>query len=239
MGDIKAIETYYKGYRFRSRLEARWAVFFDALGVRYEYEPEGYYTQYGGYLPDFYLPGSSCFVEIKGVGAFNISLDGENALMTAGRESPNRFAAFMHDVYKDHPVLICFGDPWDAFLTKQHGGNGEHFLFYEGKCLPKIFGTNYIKCENGLDCEKCKDGNGLAATSSVIHISDDTIFYLEENPDVLPAKSQIFPVPDNINQIQTLSELLPKESFVDPNKFLRAIKESRQARFEHGEMPIF
>jgi hypothetical protein len=29
--EIKAIETSYKGYRFRSRLEARWAVFFDAL----------------------------------------------------------------------------------------------------------------------------------------------------------------------------------------------------------------
>lgn len=36
------IETRYKGYRFRSRLEARWAVFFDVLGVRWEYEPEGY-----------------------------------------------------------------------------------------------------------------------------------------------------------------------------------------------------
>lgn len=39
---IKAIKTEYKGYRFRSRLEARWAVFFDALGVRWEYEKEGY-----------------------------------------------------------------------------------------------------------------------------------------------------------------------------------------------------
>jgi hypothetical protein len=28
---IKAIETRYKGYRFRSRLEARWSVFFDAM----------------------------------------------------------------------------------------------------------------------------------------------------------------------------------------------------------------
>jgi len=53
MGDIKAIETVYKGYRFRSRLEARWAVFFDALGVKYEYEPEGFQTSAGGYLPDF------------------------------------------------------------------------------------------------------------------------------------------------------------------------------------------
>ena len=39
---MKAIETEYKGYKFRSRLEARWAIFFDACGVRWEYEPEGY-----------------------------------------------------------------------------------------------------------------------------------------------------------------------------------------------------
>ncbi len=51
---IKAIETEYKGYRFRSRLEARWAVFFDELGLRYEYEPEGFELSDGTwYLPDF------------------------------------------------------------------------------------------------------------------------------------------------------------------------------------------
>ena len=32
MSSIQVIETAYKGYRFRSRLEARWAVFFDAIG---------------------------------------------------------------------------------------------------------------------------------------------------------------------------------------------------------------
>ena len=51
---MKAIETMYNGYRFRSRLEARWAVFFDALGVKYEYEPEGFLLPSGKcYLPDF------------------------------------------------------------------------------------------------------------------------------------------------------------------------------------------
>lgn len=51
---IKAIETLYNGYRFRSRLEARWAVFFDSLGVKYEYEPEGFLLPSGKYyLPDF------------------------------------------------------------------------------------------------------------------------------------------------------------------------------------------
>ena len=51
---MRAIETYYNGYRFRSRLEARWAVFFDSLHVKYEYEPEGFELPDGSrYLPDF------------------------------------------------------------------------------------------------------------------------------------------------------------------------------------------
>jgi hypothetical protein len=64
---IKAIETPYKGYRFRSRLEARWAVFFDALGIRWEYEKEGYdLGDAGWYLPDFWLPQQNVWIEIKG-----------------------------------------------------------------------------------------------------------------------------------------------------------------------------
>lgn len=64
---IKAIDTVYNGYKFRSRLEARWAVFFDALRIKWEYEKEGYELgELGRYLPDFYLPESSWFVEIKG-----------------------------------------------------------------------------------------------------------------------------------------------------------------------------
>lgn len=66
MDQIKAIETHYNGYRFRSRLEARWAVFFDAAGIKYEYEPEGFTLQNGlCYLPDFYLPEENVYVEVK------------------------------------------------------------------------------------------------------------------------------------------------------------------------------
>lgn len=64
---IKPIETRYKGYRFRSRLEARWAVFFDSLGLKWEYEPEGFDLGFGElYLPDFWLPEMNAWVEIKG-----------------------------------------------------------------------------------------------------------------------------------------------------------------------------
>lgn len=75
---MKAIETSYKGYNFRSRLEARWAVFFDTMGIKWEYEAQGFecshrLTDWLGsdgktfsYLPDFWLPELEVFAEVKG-----------------------------------------------------------------------------------------------------------------------------------------------------------------------------
>jgi len=69
---MKAIETIWKGYRFRSRLEARWAIFFEHLGMTWEYEPEGFHLSNGQkYLPDFRLitrNDISVWVEIKPLG---------------------------------------------------------------------------------------------------------------------------------------------------------------------------
>ena len=63
---IKPIQTKYKGYRFRSRLEARWAVYFDTIGLIWDYESEGFdLCEYGWYLPDFYLPQVQSFLEVK------------------------------------------------------------------------------------------------------------------------------------------------------------------------------
>lgn len=67
--NIKPIETSYKGCLFRSRLEARWAVFFDAIGTKWEYEKEGFELGNGErYLPDFWLPdiGTGIWFEVKG-----------------------------------------------------------------------------------------------------------------------------------------------------------------------------
>jgi len=56
MNTIKSINTFYKGYKFRSRLEARWAIFFDTLDIEWQYELEGYRLSNGtGYLLDFKL----------------------------------------------------------------------------------------------------------------------------------------------------------------------------------------
>lgn len=71
---MNAIPTDYAGVRFRSRLEAKWAAFFDLCGLRWMYEP----LDLAGYIPDFLLlipdflhpktrPGNWSVVEIKPV----------------------------------------------------------------------------------------------------------------------------------------------------------------------------
>ena len=50
MRKLKPIQTEYNGYLFRSRLEARWAVFFDACGVDYNYSDD--YLDTCGYADD-------------------------------------------------------------------------------------------------------------------------------------------------------------------------------------------
>lgn len=71
----RAIQTRYHGCHFRSRLEARWAVFFDNLNIPWRYEPQGYTVGFPEgsdpwcarpYLPDFYLPDTQTWVEVKG-----------------------------------------------------------------------------------------------------------------------------------------------------------------------------
>ena len=102
---IKPIETIYKGYRFRSRLEARWAVFFDAAEIPFEYEPEGYSLTSGYYLPDFLLLASDFpkFLEIK-------------AIVPTLKE---RRLAYELCHYIKHTVRIISGPPWN-FMKHFH-----------------------------------------------------------------------------------------------------------------------
>lgn len=64
---IKPIQTMYNNVLFRSRLEARWAVFFTELGIKWDYEFEGYDLHGTWHLPDFYLHDyqGGCYVEVK------------------------------------------------------------------------------------------------------------------------------------------------------------------------------
>jgi hypothetical protein len=98
---IQPIETRYAGHRFRSRLEARWAVFFDTLNIPWEYEPQGYLLNGRPYLPDFKLAlptGEAAFAEVKNSEADEF--EGEHVDLCR---------ALAHD--SQLPVLLLVGPP--------------------------------------------------------------------------------------------------------------------------------
>jgi len=61
------IITVYKGIKFRSTWEARYAEWLDRLGYTWSYEPRTFSTPFGYYTPDFYVEELKSFVEVKGV----------------------------------------------------------------------------------------------------------------------------------------------------------------------------
>lgn len=209
--DIKPIETVYNGHKFRSRLEARWSIFFDELGIKYEYEKEGYdLGEQGWYLPDFWLPCMRIWVEIKP------STDNSQARLKATAK-----AEALRDL-TGNPCVVCFGLPkesWGSYygyeiennaLSEQNDISATFVkTIGENPCLV-IFNTSrsvmYCDAEKNL----LKSVITIArATYSEIYCGDidrfsDAEFYLRDTSyNATPATEA-------------------------------AIK-ARQARFEHGE----
>lgn len=87
------IITNYNGHTFRSIMEARWAVFFDYFGFRWDYEPVGFECGEEKYLPDFYIKDFDLYVEVK-------HTDGEET------ERAKRFARD-----RKFNLVICDGNP--------------------------------------------------------------------------------------------------------------------------------
>jgi hypothetical protein len=92
---MKSIPTTYHGVRFRSRLEAKWAAFFDLAAWRWEYEP----FDMDGWAPDFLIYGKhiNTLVEVK------------PAVWSSGKLPEALFAkAIRHDV-QDGPSILLLG----------------------------------------------------------------------------------------------------------------------------------
>lgn len=140
---LRAIETEYKGYRFRSRIEARWAVFFDALGIAWEYEREGYELEssQGRYLPDFWLPDHRYWIEIKGAYP---SLNERKHLSEFARGMPN-----------DEVYLFCGSDFRVPYMNRERdfrmeGAWGRYFPSnYRDVCVEGQSGQVWAQC---TDC---------------------------------------------------------------------------------------
>lgn len=207
--EIKAIETVYNGYRFRSRLEARWAVFFDAANIEYQYEPEGFIGWCDKpYLPDFYLPQFKVYVEVKGTdedlyscsakigecidyGATDISYKG---LLLLG-DIPYKLWHFPYfpilTWYKGVVVHTALFDIWEdkPSLYRSDLCNLE-YLYFNGARLPQI--------EWAIEAERIPKGISVSPK------------YISES------HSGCYSASSHINE---------------------CYQKARQARFEHGEMP--
>lgn len=136
--EIKAIPTVYKGIPFRSRLEARWAMIFDRLGIQWHYETEGYDIQIEDgvtirYLPDFVLEGGSercphmLWVEVKG----NMQMD--DAI---------KISAFA----KHYPIYVVGNIPRDIDdicngIDTEHGVHYYNFMTVDGDYFGAVLGA--------------------------------------------------------------------------------------------------
>ena len=132
---MKPIETRYKGVSFRSRLEARWAVFFDALGIAWEYEHEGYELNDGTrYLPDFWLPvfDGGLHVEVKPTNdgfdkAYEFARSGGKIMLADGTPACKEYTVLATNEgssdHSDHNNCFC-----DKYITGTH--RDEHRMFW-------------------------------------------------------------------------------------------------------------
>ena len=214
---VKPIETVYKGYRFRSRLEARWAVYFDEAGIEYEYEPEGFELSDGTrYLPDFYLPGFQIYAEVKPLLQTQDRLDIYDAQEKLCRMFRDEVA----------PILLLRGTPWDDIWNwifaweTDDGGGGD----YDGNgkfvnAYPYIDGCNPIFM--------CADSR----PSRIIWLKSD--YSVSSDKVCSPGM-----VCDLYPRYHCEAVMTPLTEFYDPSgidKLTAAKRKAQQARFEYGE----
>lgn len=206
---IKAIETVYKGYRFRSRLEARWAVFFDEMGIEYQYEPEGFETPFGWYLPDFYLPKMNAWVEVKG-----------------GREWTPDERAKLTNVCSltDCIGLFVYGDPLEQFSYP----NNKTIMIYT--TVNSFSDTSLTRVSSKFVLGKNKESGVPSIMPLVDHktkgFANVILNAFDRNGDY--ANSGL--IYSNKSWVT-----IDKASEIDFSITKRCAQKARQARFEHGD----
>lgn len=211
---IQAIETVYNGYRFRSRLEARWAVFFDAAGIKYQYEPEGFQVDFGDevvrYLPDFYLPDFDCYAEVKPTKDKLYEESNKLGCMIDFGASPISRGLLILGQIPNHanrpyiPMFIHF------YWENGAGVGAEHAAILPGR-PPELW------------LDRSWDG-GVYETQELPYIAmgDDLWSGFTDLQKTIG------------NHTYTLDDL----EFADySEKLAKAFDKARQARFEHGETP--
>jgi hypothetical protein len=125
---FKAKEQVYNGVKFRSTLEARWAIFFDACGLKWVYEPECFELDAGNYTPDFYLKKYDLFVEIKP----NLDWLKDEYNVKRYKQCPKQLLVLSVEYPSILEVSACYGiyDDWDDYQPVNFCPNSKYEPFY-------------------------------------------------------------------------------------------------------------
>lgn len=219
MTGIKAIETVYRGIRYRSRIEARWAVAYTKLDVPFEYEKEGFDLGSAGYyLPDFWMPQQKCWIEIKGQKPTKEEEERCAALASASGYPVILFPCTIPEI-EDEANLRCPSDGCDgAYLFRPDGGWDNYYRW----CVCMTCGAMGIEFDGRSDrlpCKRCYHCDHVARG----------VNYPAMNDGKCPVHG------DKPNQGCPLSRHGDKGYTPGHQKIARAFDAARSARFEHGE----
>ena len=222
--NIKPIETVYNGYRFRSRLEARWAVFFDSSKIKYLYEPEGFKLSDGTYyLPDFYLPDEDYYVEVKGN---NDHLETDLKKVDQFVVDSKKSVIILSELPFDESSNGLYWFPSASYTSKKCCGHIVHDYVFFGECPEPEREHAFIVDHYALGCEK--HWYFTRTYESIQPISGaewDTRQQYERDLDVSKVRLE------EMNEFNDVWNVKNDFSGAVQN----AIISARQARFEHGE----
>lgn len=147
-----AIATMYRGYEFRSKQEARYAVLFDQMGWKWAYEP----VDLGGWIPDFWLGERGTLVEVKAFRRLDEFGEAKAKIIKSGCKEPvilfGADPTWIEDPRKHcpHNGVHCgwLFDPVDGITHDLHFGrtqaNGQ-----PGLCTMDSGWVNYVWNETG------------------------------------------------------------------------------------------
>lgn len=194
----KSIPTEYRGHMFRSRLEARWAIVFDCMGIDWEYESEGFEFDDGTkYLPDFLLhevAGRNGCMTKDQLGDFENgtfaedradSIDGDVYVEVKG---PGRWdEESVHKVRmlaRHHPVY-CVGKIPYSFDDMDDDGNIEfNFETVDGDVFGAAIGVNfYGEVELFGNDLNYKRGVWIEPTNAAFRLGSSARFEHGEHPN--------------------------------------------------------